>query len=121
MKFIWRLIFLFGTNAIALWVAQRFVTGFSLPSDIKTFAYVVAVFTLINFFIKPILHAVLSPVVVLTLGLGIIIINALVLFILDWLMVSVTIAGLYPLLYATLIIGAINIVLHVAARHAYTS
>jgi uncharacterized membrane protein YvlD (DUF360 family) len=61
----------------------------------------------------------LGPIIIITLGLGIIIINAIILYLLDYFLVQITISGLYPLIYATLIISVINLVFHFSAKRAY--
>lgn len=113
--------FVFGlfSNALALWLAAYVVSGFFLQPTIATYIEVTIVFTLLNLFIRPFLKLLLSPLILITLGLGIIVVNALVLFMLDWALSSITIAGLVPLIYATLIIGAVNLILHASAKHLY--
>ncbi len=121
MKLLARFILLVASNAIALFAADYFIEGVSFPTTPLVFIEVIAIFTLLNFFLKPIIKAVLSPLIVLTLGVGIIVINALMLYILDWALDTVTIAGLYPLVYATLIIGVINTIIHFSARKLHKS
>lgn len=72
--------------------------------------------TVLNFILKPILKLVLGPIIVLTLGLGLIIVNGLVLWTLDFLSPELTIQSIPALLWATLTIGAINFIFHVAQR-----
>ena len=114
-----RLIFLFSSNLIALGAAVYFVKGFEIAVNFKSFIMTAAIFTLISVFIRPILKAVLSPIIILTLGIGIIFVNALTLYLLDILSADITINGLLPLFYATLIISAINIVIHFSAKRLY--
>ncbi|KKS82785.1 MAG: hypothetical protein UV58_C0005G0039 [Candidatus Wolfebacteria bacterium GW2011_GWC1_43_10] len=119
MKLIFKLIFLLASNAIALAIADYFVSGFDIQPTWQAYLEVIAVFTLINLLVRPILKLVLSPIIFITLGLGVIIVNALVLYALDWLVTGVTIAGLYPLVYATLIISIANFAFHFSAKRAY--
>lgn len=106
-------------NAVALWAAHTLVDGFSLSLETTALIQVVVLFTLLNIFIKPILKVVLSPFILITMGLGIIVINALLLYVLTWISDTVMITGLYPLVYATLIIGIINMLIHMVARPWY--
>lgn len=117
MKLFARLIFSFFSGLLALWVATYFIKGFVVSGDLKNFLTVAAIFTLINLFIRPILKLVLTPVIFLTFGLGIIVVNALTLYILDYFSQSVNIDGVSPLIYATLIISVVNIILHFSAKH----
>lgn len=121
MKLISRFIFGIFSNAIALWVAAHIVDGFWIQPSLATYLQVIIVFTLLNLFIRPILKLLLSPLILITLGLGIIIVNALMLYLLGWALSSIVIAGLVPLIYATLIIGAVNFLLHGSAKHLYRS
>lgn len=117
MKFISRLILSFVSNAVALWLAGHFVAGFEISRDPKSFLMIAAVFTALNVFLRPVLKLIMSPIIILTLGLGIILVNALVLYLLDFLLVEVSINGLLALLYATLIISAFNVVIHFSAKN----
>jgi putative membrane protein len=75
-------------NAIALWVAVRFVPDVTFPAatafpsgDWWKLVLVAFVFGLINAYIKPIAKAVSIPAQLLTLGLFTVVINAVMLFI----------------------------------------
>ncbi len=114
-----RLIFSFFSNLIALLVAVYFVDGFKIVPNSIDFAIVAGIFTLINIFIKPIFKLILSPIIIITLGLGIILVNALMLFILDIISLDITITGIMSLIYATLIISLINILISFSAKRLY--
>ena len=110
------MIFYFFTNFIALLVATYFIKEFEVVPDLASFSLVAGVFTLINVFIRPILKLILSPVIILTFGLGIILVNALTLYLLDIVLTDITITGLTTLIYATLIISLINILISFSAK-----
>jgi len=116
MSFLTRAIVLFVSNAIALFAATYFVTGFSVTPGWGAYAKVALILTIINIFIRPLLKAVLSPLIFITLGLGILVVNALILYAVDAFSVDLTIAGLYPLVYATLIISVVNAVLSIISK-----
>lgn len=99
-------------NGAGLYVASRFVPGVDLTSDLKGIAFITLVLTGLNIVVKPILKLILGPVIILTLGLGLIAVNALVIFILDMLSQGLMIQGTVALLLATLVIGAANFVFH---------
>jgi putative membrane protein len=74
-------------NAIALWVAVRFVPDVTFPAatafpsdDWWKLVLAAVVFGLINAYIKPIAKAVSIPAQILTLGLFTFVINAVMLF-----------------------------------------
>lgn len=119
MKLLGRLILSFVSNLIALVAAAYLVSGFDLDYEVANLAMVAGLFTVINFFVKPIIRTLLSPLVILTFGLFTLVINAGMLYILDILSEDITISGLVPLIYATLIVSVINIVINLSARLSY--
>ncbi len=119
MKLISRLIFSLLSNLTALLVADYFVEGFEIAAGFKQFLIVGAVFTLINFFVKPILKLIFSPIIFITFGLGIIFVNAVVLYLLDFFSDYIKITGILPLLYATLIVGVVNLIIGFFAKRIY--
>ena len=61
----------------------------------------------------------MTPIIILTFGLGIIAVNALIIYLLDILMVNITITGLVPLVYGTLVISLINMAINFSAKKVY--
>lgn len=109
-------------NAFALWLANTYVPGFVLNATWLQLAVIALVLALLNFILKPILTLVLGPVIVLTLGLGVLIVNAIILYLLpvianhlDMLKGSITIQTIPALVIATIIVSAVNFVIHLAA------
>lgn len=104
-------------NAIALGVAAWIVdgvdfTGDSTANKFWTLLAVAAIFALINTFIKPIVQLISLPFIVLTLGLLIFVINALLLWltgaISSWIGLSFSVEGFWPALLASLIISLVS-------------
>ena len=104
------LIYVFS-NSIALFAAAYFVPGFDMQTDFLSVLIVAGMLTGLNVFIRPILRFLLSPIVILTFGLAVIALNAFLLNLLDIWSERLTIAGTVPLLYATVIIGVVNMLL----------
>ncbi|MBO0854635.1 MAG: phage holin family protein [Nocardia sp.] len=101
-------------NAVAIWLASVWVTKIHLiyPPDAGTWGKVLVVvcvalvFGLVNALIKPIIKLLSLPLVVLTLGLFLLVINALML----WLTAKITETSQYGLRidgFAAAFIGAI--------------
>lgn len=107
---------MFAANSIALYIARTFIPGFELPLNLRDFLIAVSVLTLINLFLRPIIKLFLAPLIIITLGLASILINVLTLLLLDYLLTSVTISGLLPLLYSTLILGIVNLIIHLPKK-----
>jgi putative membrane protein len=78
-------------NAVALWVAALVVDGITLGrrddigNTILTALIVGAIFGIVNAIVKPILTILSIPFIVITLGLFLIVINALMLGLTSWL------------------------------------
>ncbi|MBS1251397.1 MAG: hypothetical protein MAG451_00430 [Anaerolineales bacterium] len=81
-------------NAVALWVAMQLVPGIRAPNDVVTLAATAAIFGLVNALIRPVLKLVTCPLILLTLGLFTLVINALMLWLTSW------IAGFFDLGFA---------------------
>lgn len=69
-------------NGFALWVATRIVDGVTISSDstsseVLTLLVVALIFGLVNAFIKPVVQLLSLPLLILTLGLFTLIVNAL--------------------------------------------
>ena len=117
MKFLARLIVTIIGNGIALMAANRFVPGFAVVTEpLQSFAMLAVVLTALNIFVKPVLKLFLGPIIVLTLGLALIALNAIVLKLLDFLSGDLTIQTIQALFLASLIVGAVNTVFHLARK-----
>src|ERR1044072_4293154 len=116
MRLLAKLILAIVVNLLALVAADHFVQGFWLSGDWKTLAIVGLIFTAVNWLLKPILKLILGPIIILTLGLGALLVNAFLLKLLDFLSPALSIQGLVALLWATIIVSAINVVFHFATR-----
>jgi len=112
MGLISKFIIMLVANGLGLYAATVFIDGFTVPLTLNGLIIVSAVLTLINIFVRPIIKFVLSPVIILTLGLASILVNLAALYLLDYLLASVTISGILPLIYATLVLGLVNFVIH---------
>lgn len=77
-------------NGIALWIAAWLVPGITFGSShdtwwvVRTVVIVALIFGIINAFVRPIAKLVSFPVIILTLGLFVFIINALMLQLTSW-------------------------------------
>jgi len=72
-------------NAAALWVAVRFVPGIAYDGTPLMLLCVAIVFGVVNTIVKPIVILLSIPAVLLTLGLFLLVINALMLWMTGWL------------------------------------
>jgi putative membrane protein len=79
-----RVLIRIGVNAVALWVASEIVGDkFELEGELWQILLVAAVFGLVNAFLRPIAKLLSLPVIILSLGLFILVINAFMLLLTD--------------------------------------
>ncbi len=98
------------TNGLAIFLADYLLPGFVFEGDILTLFIAGLILGLINFFIRPILKLISAPLIVLSLGLFILVINMGLLWLLEYFVNELTITGLWTYLWGTLIIGMVNMV-----------
>lgn len=72
-------------NAVALWVAVRFIPGISFSGNPVLLLAVALVFGVVNTLVKPLMILLSLPAVILTLGIFLLVINALMLWFTGWL------------------------------------
>jgi putative membrane protein len=116
MKFLAKIVLAVIVNAGALLVAAYLLPGFELRGNFLDIAWMALVLTALNYVLKPILKLILGPIIVLTFGLGLILVNVLVIYLLDIFSPNLTIQGALTLLYASLLIGVINFFFHLATK-----
>ncbi|TDE10082.1 phage holin family protein [Jiangella asiatica] len=85
MSFLVRLI----VNGIALWVATQIVDGVTISSDstsdeLLTLLVVALIFGVVNALIKPVVQLLSLPLLILTLGLFTLVVNALMFWLTSW-------------------------------------
>ncbi len=104
-------------TALALWVATRFVPGISFTGDsYGALIGVALVFAAVNLFVKPILSLFSLPVVLLTLGLFLFVINGLMLLLTSFLSgrlgFGFHVDGIVPAILGSLVVSVTASVLH---------
>jgi len=102
-------------NAIALYLAIRFVPGISFGGGWLGLLWLALIFGLVNAFLRPVLQLLTCPLIILTLGLFTLLINMLMLKLTEWLGnafgLGMSIAGGWPLFWGSLVISVVSIVL----------
>ena len=99
-------------NALALWVTAYFIPGVFFEGNIIPLLIAAVIFTALNMLLKPLFKLLFGPLIILTLGIFTLIINAGILLILDIVSDPLRIEGYLPLLEATLLIGIVNVILN---------
>lgn len=92
------------SGILGIWIADGFVAGVDISGDWKTLLLIGGVLGLANFFIKPVLKFITIPIRLLTLGLFGLVINIVIILAVDIYFQELTIKGITPLLWTTLIV-----------------
>jgi putative membrane protein len=102
-------------NTVALWVATRVVSGIAYSGPWYGLLLVALVFGVLNAFVRPILKLLSFPLVILTLGLFIFVLNAFMLWLTGAaskaLELGFGVAGFWPALWGALVISLINMIM----------
>lgn len=102
-------------NAAALFAAVKLIPGMHFTGGIGQLLLVALVFGLVNAVVRPILTLLSCPLIVVTLGLFLLVINALMLSLTSWFSASLGLGfhvdGFFPALVGGLVIGIISTML----------
>ncbi|MFF5476934.1 phage holin family protein [Streptomyces sp. NPDC012935] len=107
-----------GALAVAVWLIDKItLTGDSTGKKIGTLLIVALIFGLVNFVVKPIVKLLSLPLLILTLGLFTLIVNALMLLLTSWLADKVDLSfhvdGFWTAVLGGLIISIVSWALNV--------
>lgn len=109
MSLLWRVV----VNAVAIWVAVRVVDGLDFTGTWIQMGVVAGVLALVNALVRPVLTMLTCPLVLLTLGLFTLVINALMLMLTGWLSTRLdlgfSVGGFWPAFWGALIISVVSV------------
>ena len=108
MRRLIKLIIQILANAIGIFIAVYFIDKVNFAGDIIDYLIVGTVLALANLIVRPILKIISAPLIFITLGLFLIVINAIILFAVDFFVETLIISGFWAYLYTTIIIAIIN-------------
>lgn len=109
-------------NAVAIWIAAALVGGISIATDgrdtaaqILVVLFIALVFTIVNTAIKPIVQLLSLPLLILTLGLFTLVINALMLLLTAWVTETtdfgLSVDSFWTAIWGSIIISIVNFLL----------
>lgn len=121
-----KLILRWAINAVALWAAVTFVPGISGPRDWLSILGLALLFGLINAGLRPLLTVLTCPLIILTLGLGTLLLNTLLFWLTSvasqslsayfgW-TIGFTVDGFWPAFFGALVVSIVSVVLSVFVR-----
>ena len=97
--------------AVAIGVTAWLLPGLQVSGGLWGLIIVAAVFGLVNAVVRPIVALFTCPLIILTLGLFLLVINALMLSLTAWLTPFLSVSGFWTTFFASLIISIISAVL----------
>jgi putative membrane protein len=107
-----RLVVRFAANAVALYVAAWLLAGVTYGDEGWTLLVAAAVFTLVNMWLRPVVRLLSLPLIILTLGLFLFVVNVLMLYVTDWLVGDFEIRSFGAGVLAAIVVSVVNWVLH---------
>lgn len=116
-----RLLIRWLINAIALWVAIQIVPGLDYTSETGLSLLIIAlIFGLVNALVRPVLVLLTCPLIVVTMGLFLLLINAAMLAITEWLSgifdLGLTIDGFWPTFLGAVVISIVSAVINLLVK-----
>jgi putative membrane protein len=116
MRWLFRFIFQIIANAIGLAIAVYLVPQVTFTGDIVDYVIVGAILALANLIIGAILRIITAPLIFLSMGLFTVVINAIILFAVDWFAEDLAITGIRGYFWAVIIISIINGIFHLSSK-----
>lgn len=119
MKWIGSLIFSYLTYAAALFATDFLIEDFVFSGSVEEFAVMAVFFTVMQLLLKPVLKLLFGPLILLTLGVFIVVMNSLLLFFLDFFSNALRIQGIFTLFFATIAVSVFVFVIEFAGRSKF--
>ena len=100
-----------GCNIVALFIASVFIDGVDYGDSFWTLVVAGVVFGLVNLLVKPIVTFFSLPLIILTLGIAMFLVNLLMLYITSWIVGPFSFASFWDAVFATIIVWFVNMLL----------
>ncbi len=101
----------FVITGVAVLVTAEIVPGIAIDG-VPAGAATVIVLALLNAIVRPMLYLCSFPLIMFTLGLFMVVINAILLNLTAWLVTGFTVDGFWPSVWGALLISAVSTVLN---------
>ncbi len=103
-----RLLGRFLVIALAVWLVAAYVPGVTVTQGAGSYFWIALIFAAVNLLVKPVLKLLSFPLLLLTLGLFLIVINAAMFGLTAWLTDRLEVDGIGPAVIASLVISAVT-------------
>ena len=107
-----RLIIGWLVNVLAIFVASKVFSSLSYDGEVWVLALAGLVLGVANHIVRPIVILLALPAVILTLGIALLFINALMLYLTDLIIPPFEVGGFWQTVGAALIIWVVNVIVH---------
>jgi putative membrane protein len=108
MTFLLRVLLGLVVVALAFLVTTRIVPGIQVHGGVTSYVIVAVVFGLVNGILGPVLRLVTLPLSIVTFGLFVLVLNALLLLLAAWLVPALTIDGFWSAFIGAILIGLVS-------------
>lgn len=103
-----RLLGKFLVIAVAVWLVAAYVPGVTVQEGVSSYLWIALVFAAVNLLVKPVLKLLSFPLLLLTLGLFLVVINAAMFGLTAWLTDRLAVDGIAPAVIGSLVISVIT-------------
>lgn len=110
-----RLLLAWASNTVALWVAAALFAGVSYGGKVWALLVAGLVFGVVNAVVRPLVVLLALPAVILTLGVALLLVNALMLWLTDLIVGPFDVRGFWTTVGAALVVWVVNMALHAVA------
>jgi putative membrane protein len=106
-----RFLVFWGVNTLSLWVADELFDGVSFltPQSLLVAGLMLGI---VNTFLKPLLVVLTLPLSVLTLGIFVLVINALMLLLVAWLVPGFMVAGFWAGFFVAIFVAVFSFIVN---------
>lgn len=102
----------FVVTGLSLWATIWLISGLDYSGDIQTFLGLTAVFVLVNLIIRPVVKFMAIPFIIITLGIGALIVNGLMFWlatlISQRLDLGLLTTGFWPSFWGAIVMGIVG-------------
>ena len=107
----YQLIVRVGANACGIYFASQFLSKISYQESFLSLIIAATILSVVNAVVRPLVVILALPAYVITLGLFSLVVNALMLYLVDFLYGPFNVSGLFAPILAGIIIGLVNYIL----------
>ena len=117
-----RLLVRLAVNALALWVAIRLVPGLHYEGGGTSLFFIALIFGVVNALVRPVIILLTCPLIILTLGLFVLIINTIMLSLTAWIAgpsvlgLGLTTDGFWSIFFGAVVISIVSSIMNLLIK-----